>query len=234
MMRFALVIAAVVLLSAAACDGETAVFGEVMLEAGYVGDVRGSRVELYETNDLSGEPVAFAISETGSNVRRSSFRLAGVPPGRYYLLAWRDVDEDGRISNGDLVGVGGGSYRPGFGGGVVEVFAGAATDVRVINMQTWRDPVRSLEGGRSTARDTTEFRLVFNYDLELTSMAVQFPGLGVFLDPDAPGLKVAGAVYLSGGWTRGGGEMPRGRHLVNLTGRLDGQAFNITVPVDIP
>jgi len=233
-MRFAPVFVAMLLLSVAACDGETAVLGEVRLEAGYVGDVRGSRIELYETNDLSGEPVVAGVSEFSVDARRSSFRLTGMLPGSYYLLAWRDVDEDGRISDRDLVGVGGAAYRPGFGGGPIGVFAGVPTDVRFVNMRPWRDPVQSLEGVRSPGRDTTEFRLVFNYDLELTSMAVQFPGLGTLLDPDAPGPKVAGAVYVSGGWTRGGVEMPGGRHLVNISGRLEGETFNLTVPVDVP
>ncbi|MFO7639124.1 MAG: hypothetical protein R6X14_07515 [bacterium] len=221
-------------LLAPGCRQETAVVGELILESGHVGDVRASRVELHATFDLSEAPVAAVTSDDGRDERRSAFHLSGMPAGSYYLLAWQDVDRDGRISDRDIVGVRDGSYRPGYGGTPVEVFDGAETDVRNVTVSTWRDPVASVTGRRSAAFDTTEFLFGFNYDLELTALSVTFPGLGTLLDPDAPGPKLAGVEYVSGGWVRGGAEMPAGRHVLHLTGRLEGESFNLALPVDVP
>ncbi|MFO7676045.1 MAG: hypothetical protein R6X12_07010 [bacterium] len=226
-------LAAAGLLATAGCPGETAVRGTLTLEPGYIGDIRGSNVQLHTTADLSDEPVAAAVSRSGADQRRSEFELVGMPAGSYYLLAWRDVDGDGRLGDRDIAGVGGGTYRPGYGGGPIQVYEGAGTVGIGVNMRTWRDPVDTAHARRSGGLDTTEFSFVFNYDLVLTSLTIHFPGLGTLADPDAPGPKSRGVTYLSGGWTRGGREMPAGRHIVYLAGRLESDTFRLSVPVEV-
>lgn len=226
-------LAVALLLVAAGCRRETAVSGRLDLEPGYIGDVRGSRVELHLAADLSDEPVVTALSEAGPDQRSSEFRLTGMPAGMYYLLAWRDADGNGRISDRDIVGVGGGTYRPGYGGGPIQVFTGANTGGLGVKLRTWRAPVDTIWARRSRAGDTTEFSYRLNYDLVITSLSIYFPGLGTLSDPDAVGPKTRGVVHVSGGWTRGGQAMPAGRHLVSITGRLDGEDFSISSPVEV-
>jgi hypothetical protein len=215
------------------CERSTTVVGRLVLESGVVGDVSGSSVELYETFDLSGSPVAMTVSDTGFDHRLSRFEVDQVAAGTYYILAWSDVDGNGTISDRDIVGVGGGDYRPGYGGSPIEVFEGARIDARDINMEVYAEVVDSVAGFRTAGGDTTFFIYSFNYDVVVVSLSIEFPEFGTLIDPEASGDKTAGVVYRSDGWSRGGDAMPSGLHHLYVTGRLDGDQFDLEFRLDV-
>ena len=229
----ALTFLVVFLLPVVGCERSTTVVGRLVLEEGVVGDVSGSSVELYELSDLSVPPVATVVSDTGFDHRLSRFEIEQVPAGTYYVLAWSDVDGNGTISDRDIVGVHGGDYRPGHGGSPIEVYEGARIDARDINMEVYAQVVDSIAGFRTAGRDTTFFIYSFNYDVTITSLAIEFPEFGTLIDPEASGGKTAGVVYRSDGWSRGGSEMPVGSHHVYVSGTRDGERFDLEFPLEV-
>lgn len=215
------------------CEEPTTVRGTLKLASGEVGDVRGSRVSLYPTSNLSGAPVAAGVAPDTGQGRSVGFEIADVPAGNLYLVAWQDVDSSGEIGDGDLVGLRGATYQPGLGGQALEVLAGLATEAGTIELRRYLEPLDTVTGFLVPSGDTTVFRYSFNHDLELTALSIAFPGIGTMTDPEAAGLKLAGAVYESGGWSAGGAPMPSGVHLVAFRGTLDSTRFDVTREVDV-
>lgn len=226
-----LAVAAVALV--AGCTKATKITGTLLLQAGQTGDVQNCRVELYEKSDLTGTPVQFVSSENSGSAANSPFEFADVLEGYYYLLAWKDLNGDGIVSNGDIVGVHGGTYTPGQGGTQLTVTKGKTTDAGNIEMMIYRELLIAASGVRVNGGTETNFSYSFNYDVTITSLTITFPGFDPITDPDGPGAKAAGTTYNSDGWNTGGGVMPTGAHTLEFVGTWVGGAFDVVVPVTV-
>lgn len=225
------VIAAVAMV--VSCSKETKVIGTLLLQPGQTGDVQNCRVELYEKADLTGTPVKYVASKASGQANRSEFEFTDVIEGYYYLLAWKDLNGDGVVSDKDIVGVHGGTYKPGYGGSQITVKAGQTNDVGEIEMLIYKELKISASGSRSADLLETTFAYSFNYDVTLTSLTITFPGYNPVQDPNAPGAKTAGTQYTSGPWNAGGIPMPTGAHTLQFVGTWEGTSFDITVTVTI-
>jgi hypothetical protein len=108
---------------------KTQLTGVLILGSGQNADVRNCRVRLYDSSDLADPPLyqVFSYSRQFSNT--SVFEFEDLTPGDYYLLAWKDVHDDGQVGFGDIVGVYGGEYRPGHGGDQITVVEHNTTDL---------------------------------------------------------------------------------------------------------
>jgi hypothetical protein len=215
------------------CTKATKLIGTLKLQAGQAGDVQNTRVELYESSDLTGTPVQYVASKASGSANSSDFEFVDVIEGYYYLLAWKDMDNDGDISDGDIVGINGGTYRPGFGGDRIIVTKGKTTDVGDITMLLYEALEIGATGVRVNGNTETNFSYSFNHDCTITSLTITFPGYSPITDPDAPGARTAGTTYTSNGWNTGGGEMPTGVHTLSFAGTWSGGAFAIDVPVTV-
>jgi len=231
--QLALTLAAGLAALAGVCDTTTSVKGRVTLVQGTVGDVRSATIELYETPDLSGQPVVTGMAADTGTWSLTDFEVLDVPPGSYYLLAWQDVDDDGEVSDGDLAGLRGVRFQPGLGGEALDVVEGQANDAGVVELARYLEPLDTVYGGLVPSGDTTVFAYSFNHDLELTALSIAFPGIGTLTDPDAAGFKLAGVTYESDGWSAGGEPMPTGRHAVSFRGVLDSSRFDVLREVDV-
>jgi uncharacterized protein (DUF2141 family) len=212
------------------CTKATKLTGTLVLQPGQTGDVQNSRVELYEKADLTGSPVAFVASKNNT-ISNSPFEFTDVIEGYYYVLAWKDLDGDGTVSDKDIVGVHGGTYVPGQGGTQVTVTKGKTTDVGDIEMLIYKVLKISASGERVNGGTETNFTYSFNYDVTVTSLTITFPGYAPVTDPN-PGAKTAGTSYHSDGWNTGG-VMPTGAHTLEFVGTWEGNAFDIIVTVTV-
>uniref|UniRef100_A0A7C4CD23 Uncharacterized protein n=1 Tax=candidate division WOR-3 bacterium TaxID=2052148 RepID=A0A7C4CD23_UNCW3 len=229
----ALLAAAIVALPG--CSKPTRVIGRLVLAPGQTGDVQNCRVELYVSSDLTGNPVKFVASEASGQANQSPFEITDVIEGYYYLLAWKDMNGDGVVSDKDIVGVHGGTYRHGYGGTQVTVTKGQTKDVGDIQMMIYKELKATASGSRSQGGTVTDFSYSFNYDVTLSKFTVEFPDEpGVeYEDPGQIGAKLAGTTYQSAGWNMGGLPMPSGNHILRFTGTWDGTAFTLAVNVSV-
>ena len=85
--------------------------GTASLPVGAAGDAGNTRVAIYASaTDWAADRVLKAVAATGSGAS-VSFLIADLPPGTYYLDAWKDNDNDGLFDAGDFYGVyGSGTY----------------------------------------------------------------------------------------------------------------------------
>ena len=226
-----LVLAVATVALVAGCTKPTKVTGTLLLQAGQTGDVQNCRVELYEKADLTGTPVQFVSSENSGSANNSPFTFTDVLEGYYYLLAWKDMDGDGVVDDGDIVGVRGGTYTPGHGGEQLTVTKGKTTDAGNIEMMIYKELIITASGVRSNGNTQTDFTYTFNYGVTITSLTITFPGFDPVLDPAAVGTWAAGT-YHSDGWNNGG-VMPTGTHTLEFVGTWGGGAFDVTVPVTV-
>jgi hypothetical protein len=231
--RMAVMLAAGLAALAGVCETVTTVRGRVALVSGTVGDVRSARIEFYEMPDLSGQPVAAGAAADTGTWSLTDFEVRDVPAGSYYLLAWQDLDNDGRVSDGDLAGLRGVRYQEGLGGEALEVVEGQANDAGVVELAVYLEPLDTVSGSLAPSGDTAAFRYSFKHDLELTALSIAFPGIGTLTDPEAAGFKLAGVTYESGGWSAGGEPMPTGIHVVSFRGVLDSSRFDVQREVDV-
>jgi len=229
----ALAMLVVLVLGLAGCTKATKLIGTLILQTGQSGDVQNSKVQLFVSQDLTGSPVKEVGSSQSGNTTRSPFTFTDVVEGYYYLLAWKDLNGDGVVSDKDIVGIHGGTYRPGYGGTQVTVQTGKTTDVGEIVMLIYKELDITASGQRVNGNTETNFTYSFNYDVTITSLTITFPGYNPMQDPDAPGAKTAGVQYHSDGWNTGGGIMPTGSHTLNFVGTWEGNAFNIDVIVTV-
>jgi uncharacterized protein (DUF2141 family) len=216
------------------CDTATKLTGTLILQTGQTGDVQNCKVQLFVSQDLTGNPVKEVGSKQSGDMTRSPFEFTDLVPGYYYLLAWKDLNGDGVVSDKDIVGIHGGSYRPGYGGSQVTVTDGKTTEVGEIVMLIYKELKISASGSRAQGNTVTNFTYSFNYDVTISSLTIYFPGFNPVTDPDAPGAKTAGTQYTSQGWNAGGATMPTGDHTLNFKGSWDGVAFDVDVIVTIP
>ncbi|HDQ99853.1 MAG TPA: hypothetical protein ENN51_06180 [candidate division WOR-3 bacterium] len=236
-MKRLLVLTAVVaaVLSFTSCEKATKLIGTLILQTGQTGDVQNTKVQLFLSSDLTGSPVKEVGSKSGGNASRSEFEFTDVLPGYYYLLAWKDLNGDGKISDGDIVGIHGGTYRPGHGGTQVTVSEGKTVDVGEVVMLIYKELLVTASGARAQGGAVTNFSYSFNHDVSLSRFSVVFPDEpGVeYEDTRQPGAKTGGTTYNSEGWNIGGAPMPTGAHILRFQGTWDGNAFDISVEVSV-
>jgi hypothetical protein len=212
----------------AGCQIPTTVYGRLALKPGEEGDVRLARVELHDSVAWDSAPVYTVMPEAGGQFYRAAFEFPVVAPGPYYVLAWQDRDADGRISDGDLVGVYGDSNQLRRPGRPVIVYKNWTVDAGNIQMETYEVLEVNATGVRSQSGDTTSLSYSFNHDVMLNSLALTFPGQPTLPDPSAAGFKVADSTYVSGGWSMGG-QMPVGLHQLEFRGTFRDTTFVLRV-----
>ncbi|MBD3287040.1 hypothetical protein GF359_10325 [candidate division WOR-3 bacterium] len=222
------------------CDilgGGTGVKGMLILEPGQTGDVRNARVELYQNTDLSGEPVKVGQSSSeGTDQSEAEFSIEEVLAGYYYLLAWKDIDGDGDLSGGDLVGVYGGSYTPGEGGQQLTVEEGKMTDVGNITMTILVEEaaVEEASGVIENEGYSVKYTYTFNIDVNLTSLTITIPSVPSF-DGGESGSKTGGQAYTTEDYIITDGEelypIPTGTHNLRFQGTADGDPFDLSVDI---
>ena len=225
----ALIVVAVAFMGS--CTKATKLTGTLILQTGQSGDVQNCKVQLFVSSDLTGSPVKEVASQQNTTVN-SPFTFDDPVEGYYYLIAWKDLNGDGVVSDKDIVGVHGGTYSPGHGGSQVTVKDGQTTDVGEIVMLIYKELKISAMGERVNAGTETNFTYSFNYDVTITSLTITFPGFTPAVDPDAPGAKTAGTSYHSDGW-QSGGVNPTGAHTLEFVGTWEGTAFDVIVTVVI-
>jgi uncharacterized protein (DUF2141 family) len=94
------------------CTKATKLVGDLILQTGQSGDVQNCKVQLFVSQDLTGNPVKEVASKQNTTVN-SPFEFTDLVEGYYYLLAWKDLNGDGVVSDKDIVGIHGGTYRAG-------------------------------------------------------------------------------------------------------------------------
>ena len=213
------------------CTKPTKLTGKLILQTGQSGDVQNCKVQLYVSSDLTGSPVKEVASQQNTAVN-SPFEFTDVVEGYYYLIAWKDLNGDGVVSDKDIVGIHGGTYTPGHGGSQVSVITGKTTDVGEIVMLIFKQLKITTTGTRYDDNQYTEFSYSFNHNVTLNSLTVNWPGSGSDPDQYAPGAKTAGTLYYSN-WYGGGGSMPTGDHVLNFKGDDEGTSFDVNVVVTV-
>jgi len=226
----ALIVVAVAFMGS--CTKATKLIGTLILQTGQSGDVQNCKVQLFVSQDLTGSPVKEVASKQNTTVN-SPFEFTDLVEGYYYLLAWKDLNGDGVVSDRDIVGIHGGTYRPGYGGSQVTIKDGKTEDTGEIVMLIYKELKISATGERVNAGTETNLTYSFNYDVTITSLTITFPGFPPATDPDAPGAKTAGTSYHSDGWNAGGALMPTGDHILYFVGMWEGNAFNVNVIVPV-
>ena len=216
----------------AGCRLPTTVYGQLALKPGEEGDVRIARVELHDSVAWDSAPVYTVTPEAGGQFFRAAFEFPVVAPGPYYVLAWQDRDADGRVSDGDLVGIYGDSNRLRRPGKPVIVYKNWTVDAGYIQMAKYEVLEVDATGVRSQSGDSTSFSYSFNHDVMLNSLVLTFPGQSTLPDPSAAGPKVADSTYSSGGWSMGG-QMPAGLHQLEFRGVFRDTSFALRVAVSV-
>jgi hypothetical protein len=230
----ALIVIAVTFMGSCTKVEATKLIGTLILQTGQSGDVQNCKVQLFVSDDLTGSPVKEVASQQNTTVN-SPFEFTDPVEGYYYLIAWKDLNGDGVVSDKDIVGIHGGTYRPGYGGSQVTVKDGKTTDVGEIVMLIYKELKISASGERVNGGYNTNFTYSFNYDVSLTSLTITFPGIGDATDPAPPGSKTAGTAYHSDGWfLQSGDPMPAGNHILRFQGTWETTtAFDISVTVAV-
>jgi len=226
----ALIVIAVTFMGSCTTVEATKLIGTLILQTGQSGDVQNCKVQLFVSDDLTGSPVKEVASQQNTTVN-SPFEFTDPVEGYYYLIAWKDLNGDGVVSDKDIVGVHGGTYSPGHGGSQVTVKDGKTTDVGEIVMLIYKELKISASGERVNAGTETNLTYSFNYDVTITSLTITFPGFTPTTDPAAPGAKTANTSYHSDGWNAGGIQMPTGAHTLEFIGTWEGNAFDVIVTV---
>ena len=226
----ALVVVAVAFMGS--CTKATKLTGTLILQTGQSGDVQNSKVQLFVSQDLTGSPVMEIASKQNTTVN-SPFEFADPVEGYYYLIAWKDLNGDGVVSDKDIVGIHGGTYRPGYGGSQVMVKDGQTTDVGDIVMLIYKELKINASGSRPSGGAETKFSYSFNYDVNVTSLTITFPDYNPITDAPAPGAKTAGTAYDTDTYNIGGAPMPTGNHTLEFVGTWEGTAFDIIITVAI-
>lgn len=88
---------------------QTKITGTAKMAVGVNADLSNAKVSIYKNMDdwFANNPAKFtAAYGSGASV---TYTLNNVPPGTYFLDVWKDMDNDGNWSAGDLVGVHGNS-----------------------------------------------------------------------------------------------------------------------------
>ena len=223
-----LVLVATFLVLGIGCSKKTGIKGRLILQTGQTGDVRGSRVQIFIQSDLTGNPIKEVASDaTGVDPTKSEFEFTDVLAGYYYLLAWKDLNNSGDPDNGDIIGIRGGEYRPGFGGTQLQVSEGKMTDVGDVVMYIYRELILSMRY-ESDANGFLSFIYKFNDGCTVSTWDFTGPGGISASDPTQAGAKTADTEYRSEWWQYQGGAMPAGTYIFTITGTYAGSNFSLS------
>jgi hypothetical protein len=225
---------AAALLTAAACDRTGELWGWLVLRPGEEADMTGCLVELLVRDDTLYRTVDSLRSGPVGADGRSGFRFASVPLGTYYIRAWRDIDLDDSISDGDLVGVVGGEYSRTSNGSGLWMRGAWNWGVGDIEVRHFVELEFHGSGRRVEQDTTTEFSYSFSRDVHLATLEVTFPFYGKYLDHTAPGPKLADTTYRSSHWRLSSGPMPAGEHLLRFRGRFQQAEYDTILRVSVP
>jgi uncharacterized protein (DUF2141 family) len=130
------------------CSYPTNVSGRLSLNPGDTGDARLARIELHDSLGWK-TPALYAVTaDPTSQAAASRFLFPEVKAGTYFLVAWQDRDGDGVIGDGEVAGVNGGPYNPGWFGNQVVVPQSWTVDVGEITLYTYRRLVFAMSGAR--------------------------------------------------------------------------------------
>jgi len=212
----------------------TGIKGTLILQTGQAGDVRNSRVQLFVSSDLTGNPVKEVASDaTGVDQTKSKFEFEDVLPQYYYLLAWKDLNGNGKVDHLDIVGVHGGKYKPGYGGTQITVTEGKMTDVGEIVMYIYKELLMTVRTERD-ANGFLSFIYKFNDDCVVTSWSFTGPGGIQASDPDQNGSKTANTEYRSEWWAYNNGPMPSGNYTITAVTTYEGASVTVTATINVP
>jgi hypothetical protein len=230
---FAVLIVALMVIGLSCAKKETGIKGRLILQTGQSGDVRNCRVRLFVSSDLTGNAVKEVASDaTGVDQTKSEFEITNVVEGYYYLLAWKDLNTNGIVDNLDIVGIHGGTYRPGYGGTQVTVKEGKMTDVGDIVMYIYRELILTTRY-EADANGFLSFIYSFNDACTVTTWGFTGPGGIQANDPTQAGAKAANTEYRSEWWNMGGGAMPAGTYIITITGTWSGSAFALSDTLNV-
>ncbi|MEO0077542.1 MAG: hypothetical protein ABIK86_00880 [candidate division WOR-3 bacterium] len=233
MEAFGLSLSMALLLTTAACRRPNKVFGTIALAPGIDESVDGAVVAIYTGLDSLRVPYRTVQAAPIGSARRGRFQIDSLPLGDYWLRAWKDVNSDETLSDGDLCGLlGGGSARDSA-GRRFWLGEGWVYDVGEIEMDRFDELVISVHGQRYSEDTLTRFSYRFNHDVVLGALAVRFPFYGEFPDGNAPGWKLADTLYLSSQWRFGGTVMPADTHWLTFRGFWREDTFSIRVGVHV-
>jgi uncharacterized protein (DUF2141 family) len=230
-----MILAALVVLNLGCPPKVTGIKGKLILQTGQTGDVRNCRVQAFQGSDLTGNPVKeVASSATGVDQTKSDFEFTDMVAGYYYILAWKDLNGSSKVDNLDIVGIHGGTYRPGYGGSQVTVTDGKETDVGEIVMLIFKELILTV----TSARDVNQginFTYSFNNDCSVTTWQLAGPGGVTGSDPAQAGSKTASTQYTSGPWSYTGGDpLPSGQYVVTVAGSWNsGVSFSLADTVSV-
>lgn len=205
------------------CSKKTGVKGRLILQTGQTGDVRGSRVRLF----IQGDTVAIkevASDATGTDQTKSEFEFTDVLANYYYLLAWKDLNNTGVVDNGDILGVHGGEYRPGYGGTQLQVTDGKMTDAGDITMYIYRELILTTRYvWEPVNNEWIAFFYKFNDACNVTNWSFTFPDGSVVTDNEQAGSKTANTEYRAPlntdyWYWYNGNPVPVGAYIITISG----------------
>ena len=216
--------------------GTTGVEGKLELAAGVEGDLDDTEVYLYDNSDFEGsaEESEKAVEDEDDETE-ATFEFEDIDEDDYYLLAWKDLDDDDEISYGDLVGIYDGKYgedEP----EEIEVEEGEMSDVGTIKMY------ENEGGGGGDEVSVTAYGTIygdgylltyiytFNVDVTLDYFDITLPGYEPFYDSDEYGFREGGKDYTTQEYAIYDNEgnyypIPTGTHTLYLEGTVDGEFF---------
>lgn len=96
-------------LTLAACNSEDMVgattgtiSGSISMEAGTPGSAGNARVALYTSyDDWNSDDFVFQTTADGNG----NYTLSNIPPGTYFIDAWKDIDNSDTLNDPDFFGV---------------------------------------------------------------------------------------------------------------------------------
>lgn len=215
----------------AGCHRPGRLTGVLVPAPGVSSDIGGSRVELLAQDDTGFVIVAVTTSGPVDRFGQSHYEMDGLIEGARFLRAWKDVDADSSISDGDFVGVLRGRFRRGYNGESFWLYDDILNRAEPVELMRFLELEIAAAGLRIRADSITEFSYAFNHDVWLTSLQVTFPLLGSYLDAQGTGHRRACSTYRSSGWRLTRGVMPDGEHLLRFRGTALDTLFDTTLIV---
>ncbi|MEO0073275.1 MAG: hypothetical protein ABIK43_01265 [candidate division WOR-3 bacterium] len=219
------------LASQLACHRPGKLAGVLFLAPGEQGDISNSRVELLSQKETSFVIVASTVSGQVDRFGQSHYELDGLIEGARFLRAWKDIDGDSCISDGDLVGVLNGRFRRGYNGESFWLYDDKLNQAEPVELMRFSELEITVTGTRTGGDSVTGFTYSFNHDVWLTALEITFPLLGSYLDAQGIGQKRACSTYYSTGWRLTRGVMPDGEHRLRFRGRALDTLFDTSLTV---
>lgn len=222
------------------CSKKTGIKGRLILQTGQTGDVRGCRVQLFIQSDLTGNAVKEVASDaTGTDQTKSEFEFTDVLPNYYYLVAWKDLNNSSVRDNGDIIGVYGGTYRPGYGGTQLQVSDGKMTDAGDIVMYIYKELILTTRYvWEPVNNEWIAFYYKFNDACSVTNWSFTFPDGTVITDSDQNGSKAADTEYRAPldpnywFWFNGN-PVPTGNYIITVSGTWSGSNFTLADTLNV-